>query len=1310
MRKKPSLSAPPSALRQRAEARLQARGPGPQTDADPQSRQHELEVHQIELELQNEELQQARAELEAALAQSIELYDFAPAAYLTLRPDGFITQANLAAGSLLGVQRAQLLNRDFGVFTATADRLALATLLARSFASQLPETGEFRLALKGKSPLTVLVRASAAADGRDCRLVLTDITARKQAEHRLGERVKELEAFYGLAAITERRGITLDEIYQEFVNLLPASWQYPEVACALLVIGDRDFRTANFKASPWLQSEILRAGGVVVGRLEVRYLEERPAADTGPFLQEEQRLLAALATQIGILTERKQTEAALQRERDRLRQILDSQSAFVAVLTLDGTIEEINQTPLTLVGQTRAEVLGRNFLDLGWFEPDVAAQVRELVVAAGRGEMARADIPGDFPKLGRRLVDGVFTPLRDAAGVITHVIAFGMDITEGKRAQQALETQRQFLSNLIENASLPVFVKDGAGHYQLVNRAFEEVSQRKRQEILGQTDHEVFPGRDGERFRELDLAVMAQGVAETREETITSPAGKTRTFVSTKFPTRDAAGELTGICGMALEITEFIEAETVARQLAAIVESSQDAIIGQDREGIVQSWNQGAERLFGYTAREMVGDSLQKLVLLGGQKEDETLLRNYETLWRAKDGQPIHLSIAISPIKDRVGKVIGYSTVARDTGDRKRAEAALRESEALAQQKATLLRAIMESPKGVIIFSLDRDYRYTEFTRTHQETMKRLWGVEIQPGVNMLDVIKDPAYRARAKGNFDRALRGESVVMLEEYGDKSLYRTYYEDHYNPIREADGSVSGLTAFVIDVTERRQMEEAHARLATAVEQAGESIMVTDTKSVILYVNPAFEKSSGYTRAEVLGQSANILKPVQQEDRLYREMWECLERGETWKGHFMNQRKDGVPFEEDATISPIRDGQGRVVSYVAVKRDVTREKQLEAQFRQTQKLEAVGQLAGGIAHDFNNILAAILGNAQLAITDTAPDHPARESLDEIRKASGRAKDLVQQILTFSRQQPQDRHVIALEPIITETVKFLRATIPASVEIVTLVAADPPSVLADATQIHQVLVNLCTNAWHALEDRPGRVSIRLQPVILDTDAAELLGLRPGRFACLSVSDTGKGMEAAVRERIFDPFFTTKEPGQGTGLGLSVVRGIVDSHDGAITAESEPGRGATFTAYLPATTAAAEPETAAAKVAPSGQGRHVLYLDDENALVRVATRMIERLGYRVTGFTDVAAALQAFCADPGQFDVVMTDLNMPGASGVDFAREILALRPEVPVLLCSGRISEETQAKARKVGIRAVLQKPHSMEELSKSLHDLVA
>ena len=257
------------------------------------------------------------------------------------------------------------------------------------------------------------------------------ITARKLAEHRLGERVKELEAFYGLAAITERRGITLDEIYQEFVNLLPASWQYPEVACALLVIGDRDFRTANFKASPWLQSEILRAGGVVVGRLEVRYLEERPAADTGPFLQEEQRLLAALATQIGILTERKQTEAALQRERDRLRQILDSQSAFVAVLTLDGTIEEINQTPLTLVGQTRAEVLGRNFLDLGWFEPDVAAQVRELVVAAGRGEMARADIPGDFPKLGRRLVDGVFTPLRDAAGVITHVIAFGMDITEG---------------------------------------------------------------------------------------------------------------------------------------------------------------------------------------------------------------------------------------------------------------------------------------------------------------------------------------------------------------------------------------------------------------------------------------------------------------------------------------------------------------------------------------------------------------------------------------------------------------------------------------------------------------------------------------------------------------------------------------------------------------------------------------------------------------------------------------------------------------------------------------------------------------
>ena len=380
------------------------------------------------------------------------------------------------------------------------------------------------------------------------------------------------------------------------------------------------------------------------------------------------------------------------------------------------------------------------------------------------------------------------------------------------------------------------------------------------------------------------------------------------------------------------------------------------------------------------------------------------------------------------------------------------------------------------------------------------------------------------------------------------------------------------------------------------------------------------------------------------------------------------------------------------------------------LEAQIRQAQKLEAIGQLAGGIAHDFNNILAIILGTAELAVADTDPSHPARASLDEITQASNRAKDLVQQILTFSRQQPQNRQVISLEPVITEAAKFLRSTLPSGVEVVLALAASVPPVLADATQIHQVVFNLCTNAWHALEEQPGRIGIQLQPVTLDAaGAGRIAGLRPGRFACLTVSDTGKGMDAATLEHIFNPFFTTKAPGKGTGLGLSVVQGIVAAHDGAITVVSQPGQGSTFQVYFPAAdVGTADSAVPPGGLAPQGQGQHVLFLDDEAALVRLTTRMLEWLGYRVTGFTRAAAAVEAFRANPGQFDVVITDLNMPGTSGLVVARELLTLRPDLPVLLCSGHVTEQMQAEAHSTGIRHVLHKPTTMEDFSATLHQL--
>ena len=420
---------------------------------------------------------------------------------------------------------------------------------------------------------------------------------------------------------------------------------------------------------------------------------------------------------------------------------------------------------------------------------------------------------------------------------------------------------------------------------------------------------------------------------------------------------------------------------------------------------------------------------------------------------------------------------------------------------------------------------------------------------------------------------------------------------------------------------------------------------------------------------------------------------------------------QRPDGgVRWIHDQAF-PVAGPTGEVQRIVGTAEDITERRQLEEQFRHSQKMQSVGTLAAGIAHDFNNILAAILGNTELALGDTAPEHPARESLDEIKIASARAKGLVQQILAFSSQQPMERCPMALGPLVEEAARLLRATIPAAVQIVTSVEADVPPVFADATQVHQILINLCTNAWHALGDQAGRIEVKLRSVTLDAAAAsQLAGVGPGRFACLSVSDNGQGMDAATIERIFDPFFTTKEPGKGTGLGLSVVHGIIKGYQGAIQVASEPGQGTTVTLYIPATASA--PGVSAPGVSASssrrGEGQRILYLDDDEPLLSSSTRMVERLGYHVTGFSGAADAVKAFRDNPGQFDLAITDLNVPGTTGLKVAIELLKVRADLPVVLVSGSIDEGVERAAREAGIRGILRKPFTMEEFSEAIHRL--
>ncbi|MEX2198381.1 MAG: ATP-binding protein [Burkholderiales bacterium] len=404
-------------------------------------------------------------------------------------------------------------------------------------------------------------------------------------------------------------------------------------------------------------------------------------------------------------------------------------------------------------------------------------------------------------------------------------------------------------------------------------------------------------------------------------------------------------------------------------------------------------------------------------------------------------------------------------------------------------------------------------------------------------------------------------------------------------------------------------------------------------------------------------------------------------------------------------------VRDEHGEISGVDGALQDITERKNaeqarssLEAQLRESQKMEAIGTLASGIAHDFNNILATILGNIDLARQDAGSNWQALVSLDEIQKAGFRARDLVQQILTFSRRQPTLHRVISLPAVVEETVRLLRATLPGGVRIESRCAADTPSVLADPTQVQQVLLNLGTNAAHSMEGEPGKIDIRVEGVTqAEASTHSKLTLRPGRYAHVVVSDTGRGMDSATLRRIFEPFFTTKPPGKGTGLGLSVAHGIMQAHEGAIVAHSQPGKGSRFELYFPRAQGVADalavPEVAA--WAGEGHGQHILYLDDDDAHLFLIRRTLERWGYRVSAYLEQGEALDALRAGAEQFDLVITDYKMPGISGTQVAQAIHDVRRDLPVVVVSGYINEELRAQAAAAGVRELVFKAQEMEEL---------
>jgi PAS domain S-box-containing protein len=508
---------------------------------------------------------------------------------------------------------------------------------------------------------------------------------------------------------------------------------------------------------------------------------------------------------------------------------------------------------------------------------------------------------------------------------------------------------------------------------------------------------------------------------------------------------------------------------------------------------------------------------------------------------------------------------------------------------------------------------------------------------------------------------------------------------------------------------DISDRKKYEEIilqeKNKLEAVVAALGDGLTFQDRDFTILYQNEIHQRAQGDHAGEKCYTSYHGRDAVCEGCLLAR----CFGDGKVHRRETEIKKPEGTVYFE-VSASPIKDGTGEIIGGIETVRDITDRKLLEMQLQQTQKMEAIGTLAGGIAHDFNNILTSVIGNSEMAKFSIQDGTDPEEYLNEVIKAGTRATKLVKQILAFSHKKELQLQVFAPHSIIKEALKMLRSSIPATIDIQENIASDCGLIEADPTKIHQIVMNLCTNALHSIEDEKGTLSVSLRREKITAEQITEQDVSPGTFIVLSVSDTGHGINKETLERIYDPYFTTKEVGNGTGLGLAIVQRGVKDYKGFIRVESEPGKGANFQIYLPALAKnrAISGETEKGKQLPMGNER-ILVVDDEKTIANMHKAVLARLGYKVTAMTSSKDALEKFRSNPNQFDLIITDQTMPGLTGAELAQAALQLRPNLPIILCTGHSAVVTETDALEIGIKRYVLKPVAIEKLAKDVRILL-
>jgi two-component system, cell cycle sensor histidine kinase and response regulator CckA len=591
-----------------------------------------------------------------------------------------------------------------------------------------------------------------------------------------------------------------------------------------------------------------------------------------------------------------------------------------------------------------------------------------------------------------------------------------------------------------------------------------------------------------------------------------------------------------------------------------------------------------------------------------------------------------------------------------------------------------------------------------------------------------------------AKMIYDGHASGRSEHQRQDVSGKTIYI----DHIaTPIKNKDGQLIGCLMVIIDITERKLMEKelkkhrttlektisdrtkalhfnkekyrqlyneskkAEAVYSSLINSSADAIVIYDLKGLTKFVSSAFTQLFGWSLDELKGKHIDYV-PEAEVGKTIVHINDAIQRGISCQGFETKRfKKDGRLVDVSISASGYTDHEGKLSGMLVILRDISEKKRLEAQVRHSQKMEAVGTLASGIAHDFNNILSIILGNSELALYGLSKSKPLYSFLEEIRIASLRAKDVVKQLLSFSRKSEETRYPINIVPIVIESLKLLRSSVSANIEFRQNISRNPYTILAEPTQIHQIMINLCTNAVHAMEKAGGYLDITLEKKEISSEDRELYpDLKEGKYLKLSVTDNGHGIASGHLERIFEPYFTTKDIGKGSGMGLAVVHGIVKNHEGVIKVSSILDQGSTFEIFFPAIEAQEKMQSNVKQTFPTGN-ETILIVDDDELILKMEKKILICLGYQVEAFTSPINALEQFLITPEKFDLVIADMAMPKMTGDNFIRELLKIKPDLPAILCTGYSEWMDENKAMEKGIKWLLIKPFDMQKMAVAVKE---